>query len=154
MATHKIIVEVNDNKSVHPTSPDNNTTPPTQPPKNMHPATSPGGLSGINTRQIITSAFMAGTARNVALAAINRIGETTGNYYLQSQINGTISMATYAAAAIFGGAAGLAFALSDIASKELTFQINRTKAQIRTNYYAEQIGISTYTGSRGRGRKI
>jgi hypothetical protein len=154
MATHKIIVEVNDNKSVHPTSPDNNTTPPTQPPKNMHPATSPGGLSGLNTRQIITSAFMAGTAKNVALAAVNRIGDLTGNYYLQSQINGTISMAAYAAAAVFGGAPGIAFALSDIASKELTFQVNRTKAQIRTNYYAEQIGISTYTGSRGRGRKV
>jgi hypothetical protein len=150
---HRITVRVEEGEAQVPTE-INYQAPNTQLKPQDNPATKPSGFGGISMRNIITGAFVGSAVKRTALGTIGRIGEYTGNTYLQSQINGTMSLAGYIGGIAIGGAAGVAYALVDIGTKEVDFQVQRYKATVRTQFYAEQIGIATYNGSRNRGKKI
>lgn len=100
---------------------------------------------------------MVATAKQTMNYAVNNIGNFTGNYIMQSQIQNALDMvgdaSTLVMGAVSSGAVGLAVAAVGIATKK-TFEIvssvrNDTLSERQRAYMMERSGNATKNGSRG-----
>lgn len=148
MATHKIIVEVNETIPQHPTQPSETTQ-----------ATEVAPAKKVEDGRIPSLDAIAGAAafnmgRSMALGAIARIGASTGDYYTQRLINNTMAAGQYIAAIVTNPGLGLAYTVMDLGFKTYDFQLSKTKANLNVDFYREKVGLAAISGTRYKGRKI
>ena len=146
MAVHKILVEINGETQATETEV-NEEQKPTEPKK-------PKQLGAKGIFNAVKGAAYFNMGKTLALGSIARIGSATGDYYTQNQINNVMSLSTYGFAIATGGVAGAIYTAVDLGFKTYDFNLQKQKADIQTNLYRQQIGLSAISGSRYKGRKI
>lgn len=148
MATHKIVVEVNDKTQGLPTE-TSEVTLPTEiaPRKEVKEGKQPD-------LDAIANAAFYNMGKNLVLGSISRIGEASGDYYAQRTINNAMSISNYALAIGRGGVIGAAYTAIDIGFKIYDFNLQKAKAEINTDFYRQSVGVAALSGSRYKGRKI
>jgi hypothetical protein len=148
MAVHKILVEVTDGKPVHPTEVNDETTPTEVAPKKK---TKRGKKPSLDA---IVGAAVFNMGRTIALGAVARVGEATGDYYTQRKLTNFMSIANYGLAIAAGGVAGVAYTVLDMGFKIHDYNLQKTKSDLETDLYRQKVGLSSISGSRYKGRKI
>jgi hypothetical protein len=93
-----------------------------------------------STNQKIINTAVATIGKRILSTGASQIGNMTGNYILQSQINNAISIVGYAGTIAVGGWVGLATVVTDIGIKSLTYDIDLRKANAQANYLAQVRG--------------
>jgi hypothetical protein len=148
MAVHKILVEINKGKPVHPTEVSDETTPTEVAPKQK---TKDGKKPSLDA---IVGAAVYNMGRTMALSTLARVGDATGDYYTQRKLANVMSIGNYGLAIAAGGVAGLAYTVLDMGLKIYDFNLQKSKADIQSDLYRQQVGLSSISGSRYKGRKI
>lgn len=148
MATHKIIVEVNDKTPQSPTQPNEAQQPTEVAPTQKVASGRMTALDGL----VGAAAFNMG--KNMILGSIARIGSATGDYYAQKKLNNAMALGNYAFAIGTMGAAGLLYTAMDIGFKAYDYNLEKAKADINTDLYRQSVGLAAVSGSRYKGRKI
>lgn len=93
-----------------------------------------------STNQKIINTAVATIGKRVLSTGASQIGNMTGNYILQSQINNAISIVGYAGTIAVGGWVGAATVVVDIGIKALTYDIDLRKANAQANYLMKMRG--------------
>lgn len=93
-----------------------------------------------STNQKIINTAVATIGKRILSTAASQIGNMTGNYILQSQINNAISIVGYAGTIAVGGWVGAATVVADIGIKALTYDIDLRKANAQANYLMKTRG--------------
>ena len=93
-----------------------------------------------STNQKIINTAVATIGKRILSTAASQVGNMTGNYILQSQINNAISIVGYAGTIAVGGWVGVATVATDIGIKALTYDIDLRKAKAQANYLMQTRG--------------
>jgi hypothetical protein len=148
MAVHKILVEINKGKPVHPTEVSDETTPTEVAPRKE---TELGRKPGLDA---LSGAAAFSMAQRMAQGTVARIGEATGDYYQQKLASTGLSIAQYGFAIGRFGLAGAAFTAIDLGYKVYDYNLQKSKQEINVDFYRQSIGAAAISNSRYKGRKI
>ena len=102
-------------------------------------ATEPSDKKKEAQQKAINTAVVA-LGKRVLSTAASQVGNVTGNYILQSQINNAITITGYAGQIAVGGWWGVLSVATDVGIKAFSYETDRAKANTQANYLAQSRG--------------
>lgn len=124
-----LTINVNINPNEQPTPTEIDTTPTTS-----IQAETPQQANN-NIKTMASMLMLAGAAKNVGMSTLGRVGDITGNYALQKQINTAVTMVGYGTAIAINPFAGGIFVATSIASKAIGMVVDQRNDRIEKDYY-------------------
>lgn len=116
-------------------------------------ATGPKG-SVLNFKNLVQGGYAYNLGRQVFTSATGRVGQYTGNYILQNQINNVLTGITLATGVLSGNPVAVIGSLVQIGISAIDLNTKITQSNVEAGSIQRLTGISATLRSRGGGLKI
>lgn len=142
---HKIKVELVENEGKQAPTEVSQQTPPTQPRIEKEKSF---------LQKYAVTQLAVNTLKNVGYGMASRIGDITGDYQLQNQINNATKIIGIGIGFAINPIVGAASLATEIGFSVLDEYVTRRSANTQANYLKDITGTSATSGSRYRGRAL